>query len=60
MSRLYMVIMRSHVSLLTKYLGLAIDNTLSWSTHVERRVNKLRCVIAICLDVLNHICQTHL
>jgi len=48
----------SHVSL-TKFLGLVVDNML-WSTRIEGIVNKLHSVIAICLYVLNHICQTHL
>jgi len=31
----------------TKYLGLVVDNTLSWSSHIEGIVNKLSCLLYV-------------
>jgi len=31
----------------TKYLGLVVDNTLSWNSHIEGIVNKLSCLLYV-------------
>jgi len=45
-ARLYMVIIQSQISH-TKFLGLNIDNTLSWRSHIEGIVNKLSCLLYV-------------
>ena len=38
----------------TKFLGLNIDDTLSWKQHIERVVNKM-CTACIALRNIKHI-----
>jgi len=44
----------------TKFLGLIIDITLSWGTHIERIVNKLSCVCYIVTSVTPYMSHSSL